>query len=304
MREKLERGAPTRAKGAVRLTEFEADRRNGFVDRLEKETTSFFFTNFPEEAQAVELWSLFAKHGRVGEVYIPNKRDKWGNRFGFVKYKEVKNVDTLSSRLEDVWVGMYKIRINLAKFGRSKVAAATQEKKTPSQNVSTVNPRRPSPFKQALLNGRAEQDSTVTASVEVDVIPDFLHSLEGSFVGRLGVGVEVRALQTKLWLSGMHSVRAIVMGGDLVLITNSSGEELRGPICNKGWWGGLLFDIKRWTPNMVCSKRELWVNMFGIPLHVWGETTFRSLANRCGAFISLDTGTKNRIRLDVARVKI
>jgi hypothetical protein len=44
--------------------------------------------------------------------------------------------------------------------------------------------------------------------------------------------------------------------------------------------------------------------MFGIPLHVWGETTFRSLANRCGAFISLDTGTKNRIRLDVARVKI
>jgi hypothetical protein len=300
MREKVERGSSPRARGAVRLTEYEGNQKNGFLDRLEKETTSFFFTNFPEETPAVELWALFAKHGRIGEVYIPNKRDKRGKRFGFVRFKEVKNIESLSSRLDDIWVGMYKLRINLSRFARRSLTSSTETAKHTSQEVA----KSPGPFKHALLNGRVEKDSSVVASLEVEVVPEVMNSLEGSFVGRLGEGVEVRALQTKLWLSGLLSITVVVMGGDLVLISNSSGDEVRGPITNKGWWGGLLFDIKRWTPNMVYSKREIWVEMFGVPLHAWGETTFRSLANRCGRFLAVDTPTSNRTRLDVARVKL
>ncbi|MCI13704.1 RNA-binding protein 25-like, partial [Trifolium medium] len=117
MRDKVEREALPRASGAIRLTEYDSQRKDGFVNRLDKETTSFFFTNFPDETQVMELWTLFAKHGRVGEVYIPQKRDKRGNRFGFVKFKEVKNLEALSGRLEDVWLGSYKIRVNLSGFG-------------------------------------------------------------------------------------------------------------------------------------------------------------------------------------------
>jgi hypothetical protein len=305
MREKLERDALTRASGAVRLTEFEADHRSSFVNRLDQETTSFYFTNIPDEVQAVELWSLFAKHGRVGEVYMPKKRDKWGNRFGFVKFKDVKNVEALSNRLEDVWVGTFKIRINLSRFGR-KSSKTTSNGRQPSMGQETVeaDAKQHKPFKQALLLGRREKEPVVMPTVEVDVVPDFFHTLVGSYVGRLGVGVEVRALQTKLWLSGMPEVRVIAMGGELVLISNNSGEELRGLMCKKGWWGGLLLDIKRWTPNLVGSKRVLWINMSGIPLHAWGENTFRALANRYGMFLEVDVGTRSRRRLDMARVKI
>ncbi|MCI61669.1 RNA recognition motif, partial [Trifolium medium] len=59
-----------------------------------------------------------AKFGRVGEVYIPRKLDKRGNRFGFVKFKDVKNLEELSNQLSDVWCGSFKIRINIAKFNR------------------------------------------------------------------------------------------------------------------------------------------------------------------------------------------
>jgi hypothetical protein len=55
------------------LTEFDPVRKDGFVNRLNKETTSFFVTNFPEETQVMKLWSLFAKYGRIGEVYVPQK---------------------------------------------------------------------------------------------------------------------------------------------------------------------------------------------------------------------------------------
>ncbi|WJX90651.1 hypothetical protein P8452_72524 [Trifolium repens] len=214
----LERGSSPRARGVVRLTEYEGNRKNGFLDR----------------------------------------------------------------------------------FARRSLTSSTETAKHTSQEVA----KSPGPFKHALLNGRVEKDSSVVASLEVEVVPEVMNSLEGSFVGRLGEGVEVRALQTKLWLSGLLSITVVVMGGDLVLISNSSGDEVRGPITNKGWWGGLLFDIKRWTPNMVYSKREIWVEMFGVPLHAWGETTFRSLANRCGRFLAVDTPTSNRTRLDVARVKL
>jgi hypothetical protein len=63
------------------------DNRHGYVHRLDKEATSFFFTNFPDHVKAVDLWPRFARFGRVGEVFIPAKVDKQGKRFGSVKYR-------------------------------------------------------------------------------------------------------------------------------------------------------------------------------------------------------------------------
>jgi RNA recognition motif-containing protein len=69
----------------------------------------------------VDLWRAFGKYGRIGEVYVPNKVDIRGCRFGFVKFKEVTNVTEFSKKLENVWFGTYKLRINLARFGREGI---------------------------------------------------------------------------------------------------------------------------------------------------------------------------------------
>jgi RNA recognition motif-containing protein len=104
--------------GGVRLTEFVDKGGEGYVRRLNNEATSFFITNFPEDVLVVDLWRIFAKFGRVGEVYIPSKKDKWGRGFGFVKFFEVGNVEELSLKLSEVWCGTYKLRINLSRFGK------------------------------------------------------------------------------------------------------------------------------------------------------------------------------------------
>jgi len=85
---------------------------------LDSTTTSFFFTNFPKEAKYSDLWRLFACFGFVGEVFIPNKLDKWGRKFGFVKFKEVKDVVDLERRLEVVWLWDTRLKVNIARFGR------------------------------------------------------------------------------------------------------------------------------------------------------------------------------------------
>jgi hypothetical protein len=233
----------------------------------------------------MELWSLFAKYGRVGEIYIPKKRDRKGNRFGFVKFKEVKSVEALGDRLVDVWLGSFKLHVNLSRFGRKRRSVSPGNKTTGSNShKGTCAHSSPAAgggghsteksFISALLGGPQEQGCKTLVSLEAEVDTEFFSVLEGSYVGRLMKGVEVRAVQVKLWLAGLNSVRASAMGGGLVLLFCNSGENIGDPARDIEWWGGLLSELKTWSPNLVYSRRELWVSMYGIPIHAWGEATF------------------------------
>jgi len=46
----------------------------------------------------------------------------WGRRFGFVKFKEVEDEEELGKRLDDVWFGDSKLKVNRARFGREEKA--------------------------------------------------------------------------------------------------------------------------------------------------------------------------------------
>jgi hypothetical protein len=94
------------------------------------------------------------------------------------------------------------------------------------------------------------------------------------------------------------------MGGGLVLLFRNSGEDVGAPVRNKDWWGGLLSDVRVWTPNQVGVTKEIWVSIFGVPPHAWGEATFAKLVNSCGVLLEVDAETRNKSRFDVARVKI
>jgi RNA recognition motif-containing protein len=117
MREKVER------EGVVGFGNFRPreGKGSGFIDKLDKTTTSFYISNFPEVATTDELWKIFLKYGRVVEIYIPKKLDKRGCRFGFVKFKDVKEVEVLSDSMTDVWMGSFKLRVNRSRFARSEV---------------------------------------------------------------------------------------------------------------------------------------------------------------------------------------
>jgi hypothetical protein len=71
------------------------------------------------------------------------------------------------------------------------------------------------------------------------------------------------------------------MGGRLVLFSREANIDVRAPVNNETKWDGLLEDIKPWSPNQVCSKREMWIRMYGVPLLAWGMTTFQKIASRC-----------------------
>jgi RNA recognition motif-containing protein len=103
--------------------------RQGYVHRLDKVATSYYFTNLPDNVKAVDLWPRFAKFGRVGEVFIPAKVDKQGKRFGFVKFREVQDDKDLLRRISNIWIDSFKLRVNLSKFSRRTDANHKEEGK-------------------------------------------------------------------------------------------------------------------------------------------------------------------------------
>ncbi|GLU12862.1 hypothetical protein SLE2022_295200 [Rubroshorea leprosula] len=86
----------------------------GLDHRLVRQTKTFFFYNFPENCEEKELWYSFQRCGKVLDVYVPKKRDKWGKRFGFLRMLGVQNDIQIVRRLNDIWFGSYKLRVKIA----------------------------------------------------------------------------------------------------------------------------------------------------------------------------------------------
>lgn len=77
---------------------------------IEKDTFSFFFTNFLEDFLFQELWKAFMKWGKVVDVYVPLKRDEFWKKFGFVRILEVNNIRALEEQFSSIWFGSYRLK--------------------------------------------------------------------------------------------------------------------------------------------------------------------------------------------------
>ena len=50
------------------------------------------------------------------EVVISRKLNHWGNRFGFVRFCDVKNVSRLESELDSIHIGIMKLYVNILRY--------------------------------------------------------------------------------------------------------------------------------------------------------------------------------------------
>jgi hypothetical protein len=299
----------------------------GYLHRVNQISTSFFITNFPEELGWGEIWKIFAKFGSVSDVFIPKKVDKWGRKFGFVKFKEVRDVEELTRRLEDVWHGQTKFSVKRARFGpndpveEAKVKTSETTRKRVAVDVRVIEDVS---FKTMLVRGKPQLEEEVggvggggekeknrlhcvkdLAPLELGVCASTLRSLERSMVGFLKNSVDFHTFNDRLLLEGHHEVKAIQMGGNLVLLQSACDGELREVMnCNKVWWEFCFSKVIPWKPNLLSESREIWIQIYGLPLHAWEEGSFKAVAGRFGVFLDFDEDTIAKNRFDVARVKL
>jgi hypothetical protein len=277
-------------------------KKSGFFHHLDQVTTSFFFTNFPEDATTGDLWKIFQGFGRVGEVYIPKKLDKRGRRFGFVKFKDVLDVEELGDRLKEVWCGTFKLWVNLSRFVRTERVDAIQKPSPSRQELRVEEAKSGRSFRSALLGGARSKELKV---ISVRVNEELCKEIQGGVVGKLAREKDVRRIQTILFMEGYKSISVTHMGGNMALLRSPVEGDVPRLLRSKNECLQYFFsDLKPWNPGMLPTHREVWVQVYGIPLHIWGETFFKQLGNNLGDFLDFDEETARMARFDVARVKI
>lgn len=81
-----------------------------------EEVTSYYFSEFPEDYGAKDMFDIFTYFGLMDEVIIPPRRDKRGRRYGFVRYRKVRDERMLEVELDNICIRDKKIHANVPKF--------------------------------------------------------------------------------------------------------------------------------------------------------------------------------------------
>ncbi|GKV40774.1 hypothetical protein SLEP1_g48377 [Rubroshorea leprosula] len=292
----------------------------------------FFFTNFPDDWTHDQMWRTFCKFGRLLEVYVPDRKDKYGRRFGFARFQDVKNTKALEEELDQIKIGGLKLHVNQPRFARQSktVTANTYGNKVgftlkgPAEQLKVSyadalkGGSRPSQGNNLAEGSR--HPSTRMTNERMWVAKDQKHGwkgwsfnvdekeytwVEGSYVGTARAVELIPTLQEKFYMEGYFSLSLKPMGGKLVLMQCQDKEELQYLVENAGDWLAQWFDeVRPWTPSMVASDRFTWIKCQGVPLHAWGPKFFEDLSMFWGKLITLDDSTSNKKRFDAARFLI
>nr|GEY38750.1 RNA-directed DNA polymerase, eukaryota, nucleotide-binding alpha-beta plait domain protein [Tanacetum cinerariifolium] len=86
---------------------------------VHKSYSSIFVSNMPWKATVQDLWDSCNQWGVVIDVYIAAKRSKSGHRFGFVRFKNVNDINQLVSNLRVTWMGGFHLFADMANYGRT-----------------------------------------------------------------------------------------------------------------------------------------------------------------------------------------
>uniref|UniRef100_A0A0R0IXV2 RRM domain-containing protein n=1 Tax=Glycine max TaxID=3847 RepID=A0A0R0IXV2_SOYBN len=169
--------------------------------RDHKDITSFYFTRFADDITEKELWHHFKKWRDVREIFIPNRGNYMGKRYGFVRFKGVRDIPYMTRQLDRIVIGGMKLYVNLPKYGRElprKVDSGikihvhkdrTQTEDARARQACQINP---ASYVDALtrtislLGQRVTSNNRVssTSSVHIDIRPEDTKWLKMSYCGR------------------------------------------------------------------------------------------------------------------------
>jgi len=153
---------------------------------------------------------------------VAKKRDIRGKHFGFVRFLEVVVQEELGFRLEDVWIGESKLKVNLARFGRERVSSKVENRMKEVIAVSGGGGDGPMvvTYHDVVANVRIQKKVVVTASMKVVLFPSEsrLRELERCFVAELAFHKDVGQIKNSLALGGFAKIAVMSMGSNLVLL--------------------------------------------------------------------------------------
>ncbi|GLT93322.1 hypothetical protein SLE2022_111200 [Rubroshorea leprosula] len=302
---------------------------------------TFFFYNFPEEIDAKFLWNSFQMYGKVVDVYIPRKHDKRGKRYGFVRLTGVRNEIQMERRLNEIWIGSYKMRVKIANDSQRKSATPRKVQGAPKVSGSTsimnrlVQPgqsyaqavkgqgmradkasepeqaqekekKEEAPEREVAKSRIQENKNVEGTEKSIEFIPtdDELKWLEGGMVAVVRSLALVSEIQEQMDADG-GSISLSPIGGRRVLLTERVTGFLSNYMKHNEELFGLWFEsITPWELAPEEKSRMMWLRRSGVPLKAWGERCFQMIGETIGEVLMVHEDTKKKSILWDGRVLI
>ncbi|GKV49843.1 hypothetical protein SLEP1_g56570 [Rubroshorea leprosula] len=251
----------------------------GYGKGVLEQATSFFITKFPEDVEMGDMWQAFVKCGRAIQIFIAQKRDRWGCRFGFARFLDVGNLNSLEAKLNQIKFGDQPLHANLARFAKGDHKMERQSRRrVPLKERGILS------YAEALKGGKSEthgqaqrkewqrkRQGTLDKShmeswhgLEVKVEEEDMEWLRNSFVGFAKSPEIICNLQEKFLMEGYFSTKVTPMGSNMVLITCEDSEELKNLVeTGRDWLAQWFTDTKPWNPELVAAERFTWLRCQG-----------------------------------------
>lgn len=287
--------------------------------------TTFFFANFPNGYGELDMIKIFRRWARVKEVFISRRLNKWGRRFGFVRFFEVRNVGRLEKDLDQIYIGNKKLHVNVPKYRRSEMEAKGQgsENRAYRKEQGRIyrKPQEESPVVHGqkrrtkvwrvkagsksyadVIKGDAQrrwEGPTITTEKKV------LSWMKYSMVGQFKEELSFEELEDEFLKGGMSMVRVRSLGDNLALLTPREEVNMKELIdLNKEWFESVLQKIEPWTEESVAEHRVVWVRCYGLPLPLWTKDCFSKLVGEEASLVSIDETTVMWENLEYARLQV
>nr|GEV32393.1 RNA-directed DNA polymerase, eukaryota [Tanacetum cinerariifolium] len=169
-------------------------------DDVARISTSVFISNIPDSVLAKDLFHACNQYGHVVDSYILFKKDKNGNRFGFVRFINVFNTERLG---EKSYAGVVKNEGRAVdEFSASKAALVIDDECLNSKDLSLALLRRVKEF-ASLVNLKMAIGNEGFAEININSIASWFTQIinasnDFETEGRIA-WVEVEGVLLKLW---------------------------------------------------------------------------------------------------------
>jgi len=249
-------------------------------------------------------------------VFISRKLNRWGNRFGFVRFCDVKNISKLEAELDSIRIGSMKLYVNLPRYRKhggyyhtqfvpqvprampkvqqGKIVKQWRVKTSNQKQEKRINSKRNSQTSKNEWKGRI-----------ISTQPLKLPWLEDNWVGILRDYMSMELLHEELLQDGLGSIRVRYLGDKQVLLSCQDGVKISDIVkISKESLGSIFETIKPWDGGMAVGNKEVWTRCRGIPLFLWTVDCFRKVLDTVGTLVDVDEATLNWECVEFARLKV
>lgn len=210
-----------------------------------------------------------------------------------MRFIGVKDQMGLERKLDNIWIGLYKLRANVARFIHGRTQNNKVKRKVPLNGVGVTdgslwkvgvtyvdalrnqNKKIWKPKEKIACNKNGDEE---WKGRSFTVKEDDMKWLEQFYVGLVNSPNNSHFVQERLIVEGIKTVEVLPMGRNMILLKPEDGENVEELVKEtKDIMENIFHQITPWSPTELPRERYMWVRCTKVPMQAWRQEFFEFL---------------------------